>query len=256
MVNIKKITHLFILIISISISYADNEFVHNDLYTAQIKGPIQSYTTYVHKADSEEIVFTATRNFDVKGFATMGIITLNRPDFDSIITEIYQPYSNNQRDIFTLLSTEKISLAEAHNRIKNKDYMQKRERWKDQRLYSGSVDLYEENPDQQFKADEWKEYDAQGRVIHSNQRNAVNTHYITFREYQRLNLSDYDKSHQFIVTANLDDVTQHVENDWQTLDPRIKIIFIESSDEYGNPLVQYHYSSQLKQKIVKKYHYY
>lgn len=256
MINITNMLHLFILMTSISISYADNEFVHNDLYTTQIKGPIQSYTLYAHKADSDEIVFTATRNFDSKGFVTMAIITLKRSDFDSIITEIYEPYRNNQRDVFTLISTENISLAEAYDRIKNKDYMHKRETWQDQRLLSGSVNVYEDNPDLQYKADDWKEYDAQGRVIRSSQRKANNIHYVTFREYQRLNLSEYDENTQFIVNANQKDITEHIEKDWQTLDPRIKIIFTESADEYGNPLIQYHYSSLLKQKIVKQYQYF
>lgn len=260
MINLKCITYLYILISSISISYADNAFVKTDLQLFQLQGPIKSsHTTYYDQ--NGKIDSINTQFYDKNGFLYMSMIDAYNPEPMPHVYQWHQLYKNNEKKILILFNNELLSFFPMLYPIDTELFRYVDIAWTDQGATANiSLNNHGISNAQTFYQEKYL-YDASHRIIRlelitKHKIFTQNIYYLSFQEYKNINLQNYQLNDVIYVTANKKEVKAYIEDHWQQLDPRIRIIDIQHVDQFGNPMIQYQYNSHGKQKITHDYLYY
>lgn len=253
-----------LLLISMSLtSFADNypnELVRTDLQLFQLKGPIKTFNASYYNEDNA-LTIQWTQYYDPDGFIFMSIVNTYGPVPATQLYQWNQFYRNNQRDFFTLLNNELADIFTTIYKMDSDYYQHQRIIWSDEGAIINTIHNNQEFPDEKILAQEVCTYDDKNRVIRSTsitqeENKIINIHYLSFSEYQNTNLEQYAQDDLIKITANKSDIKNYVENHWNQLDPRVEITYTRYIDNYGNPIIQYRYTKEKKQKILKHYLYY
>lgn len=249
-----------------------NQFVQNDVTALLLKGSLKQATITQYSIPIEEahslqdpdlqdyLSFSMEVLFDKLGFSNNVVMKMYvARELSLTMYRQAEPYHNNERRITSVMlyghdADDKAAFYEA---ILNRNFFVTRQSWEENRGII-RINLATESDRDLLEESEQKviieEFDKSQRRISSKtdyaSTESLETYrYVTFEEYQNLDLNKVDATIIEVTIAPVDIVDFSID-DFRNLDSRVILIVSEDLDSAGNAKIEWRYNSQ---NVTKTY---
>lgn len=260
---------ILLLLLPVLLLAHDKDDIPSDIMLSQLKGAIQSMETQqfiipIEELDNAEeldnkspfLSFRTHSQFNQEGFLERTeMIGYHNQEERWAMREIYKPYENDQRELYVIslfgdtIHDEKFLL----DAVLRRDYSISTHQW-NQNVLTKKINLTTVRD--LIGEDEENEYivitarmDDQLRPQQISQQKGEkeDSHeaflYLTFAEYQQLDLALLTPEKFIYVMAAAEDIANYTKADFQQLHPQILMSVKEDFDDRGNPQTEREYNS-------------
>lgn len=249
-----------------------NQFVQNDVTALLLKGSLKQATITQYSIPIEEahslqdpdlqdyLSFSMEVLFDKLGFSNNVVMKMYvARELSLTMYRQAEPYHNNERRITSVMlyGHDADDKAAFYDAILNRNFFVTRQSWEENRGII-RINLATESDRDLLEESEQKviieEFDKSQRRISSKadyaSTESLETYrYVTFEEYQNLDLNKVDATIIEVTIAPVDIVDFSID-DFRNLDSRVILIVSEDLDSAGNAKIEWRYNSQ---NVTKTY---
>ncbi len=246
---------------------SQNQFVQNDRHAFFLKGDVKQYSARIYYFDYEDLDadlnvitpenlgFSIDADFNEAGFSDFIKLAFYQDgELQFAAYRTAEPYENNARKIYSLMRNagDSHDKAEIQQTFTDQSELEEvQQSWTHQRsttnVANGVRTIIEE-------------FDGEHRptlISTIQDGNTTHSHYL-YLPFAELKTADFESIDADIIEiqASRADIQTFTDDDFQMLDPRVKIVVKEMLDTAGNPQIQWTYSRDSLDKEVVTYQYY